>query len=152
MHKHDNNGKRPNLSAVARSSKVTKHFVTKVESELEQYGFVLSPSMLKEKHSKEAIGPGSRTLDEVDESILVALYYSDASQTVHTSYQQRLEMLTGTKASERTISHFFHEALLYKANLQKPNLVPIDKFTVIFVRRGKKLADAVRTMEPVECQ
>ena len=116
-----------NISAIQRQCKVGWHFVKKVEKELEEYGRVLHPEEVRRKNEDECLGPGSKTLDEMDVFAILQLYHDEPSRNLR-SYVRSLNELTGTVVSESTISRFFKEQFPYSATFCQTNFVPLDKF------------------------
>ena len=91
----------PNISAIQQQCKVGWHFVRKIEDELTEYGRVLEPN--EKPRQYENIGPGSRTLDELDAFIILQLYLDDPSHGLP-SYVRWLKQLVGTEVSRFTVS------------------------------------------------
>ena len=97
----------------------------KIEDELTEYGRVLEPN--EKPRQYENIGPGSRTLDELDAFIILQLYLDDPSRGLP-SYVRWLKELVGTEVSRSTVSRFFQAVFPFNATFHRPNLVPYDKF------------------------
>jgi hypothetical protein len=98
--KEANGCKRPQLTQVASVCSVSRNFVRKIQNELVVHGRVLHP---KELQQDRIIGPGARTLDELDSFVLLLLYLVEESWTLP-NHTEHLFLLTGTQVSESTIS------------------------------------------------
>jgi hypothetical protein len=78
--KETNGGNRPELTQVARHCSVSRNFVRKIEQELVVHGRVLHPKDLRS--NRNSIGPGARTIDEMDAFVLLLLYLVEESRTL----------------------------------------------------------------------
>ena len=77
----NNNGREcPNITAITRQCNVGWHFVNKVEKELQQHGRVLVPS--DKIRQLNHVGPGSKTLDELDTFVILSLYHDEPSRSL----------------------------------------------------------------------
>ena len=120
------NGARPNISQLARTCKVARSTVAKVEEELTGLGRVQDPREIFESRDIPQ-GPGSVSLDDLNIFAILMLYHLEPSQTLQ-GYVVSLYQLTGTIASKSSISRFFNHGFEIKGSLCKPNLIPYDKF------------------------
>ena len=77
---NNNGSERPNIRAITRQCKVGWHFVNKVEMELQQYGRVLVPN--DKIRQRNDVGPGSKTLDELDTFVILSLYHDEPSRSL----------------------------------------------------------------------
>ena len=68
----------PNLSKIARQCKVGHKFVKKVEQELLCHGDIIHPCNCGRRY--EAVGPGARTLANVDAFVLLHPYLEEPSR------------------------------------------------------------------------
>lgn len=120
------NGERPNISQVARTCKVARSTVTKVEAELQSLGRVRDPKEIRQNRDGP-VGPGALSLDDFDIFVILMLYHAEPSMTLQ-GYVQGLYQYTGSIVSKSTISRFFNHGFDIKGTLCKPNLIPYDKF------------------------
>ena len=120
----ENNGIRPTISQVARKAKVSRSTVLKIDQEILNENHVVSP---KEKRSNRPIGPGVRTIDSIDDNILVMLMNEDSRQSL-ADYANILNQTTVAIVSQSTISRFFNHDFDIRGNFMKWNLIPMDKF------------------------
>jgi hypothetical protein len=91
-----NGGNRALLTQVASACSVSRNFVRKIEKELEAHGRVLHPKELKQDRR---VGPGARTLDEMEAFVLllllcyfIVLQYAMYS-TIHNSHTHSSHIL-----------------------------------------------------------
>lgn len=140
-----NGGLRPNISDLQRECKVSRAFVKKIERELMD-GNIRHPSEIQ-RNRIGPVGPGSRSLDEVDAAVLMFLYLDEPSRNL-SDYTEWLEAFTGTLVHESTVSRFFNHALPFKGGLCRPNLVPFDKFRPSNVARVFEFVEFVAAQNP----
>ena len=129
-----NGGNRPIMSGLQETCRVSRSFIRKVETELNVYGRVLRPSEIQQNR-EGPVGPGSRSLDEIDGAVLLFLYLQEPSRTLR-NYTQFLEELTGTIVSESTVCRWFLYAFPFRGGLCRPNLVPFGKFRPDNIQRA----------------
>ena len=91
------------------------------------HGRVLRPSEIQQNREGPVVGPGSRSLDEIDGAVLLFLYLQEPSRTLRNYTTQHLEELTGTVVSESTVCRWFLYAFPFRGGLCRPNLVPFGK-------------------------
>jgi transposase len=113
-----------NKNAIARKCGVGWHYVKKIETEMEQYGRVVTPEEVKLQNSIDNRGAGAKTLNETDMMVLLQLYFEEPSRNLG-SYMRGLYRITGTIVSTSTLSRLFKEVGM---TLCRPNLIPMDKF------------------------
>lgn len=143
-----------NISSVAEDCKVSRYYVRKILKELRVHGRILRENELTaapptdENEDGNEGGVGSRTLDDEDIFVLINLYFEEPSRSLR-SYKRELEILTGTIVSESTISRVFRNKFPYKATLQRPNIVPIDKFRPENRERAVQYLAYISTINPL---
>ena len=115
----------PSINKIASSCKVSRCFAAKVVREVKTQGRVVDPKTVL--RPARAVGPGAKTIDEIDAFVLLVLYLEEPSRTAQ-SYVDSLYFFVGTTVSSSTISRFFNHAFPIRGSLVKPNLVPFDKF------------------------
>ena len=71
--------------------------MNKVEMELQQYGRVLVPN--DKIRQRNDVGPGSKTLDELDTFVILSLYHDEPSRSLR-SYASWLHYFVGTVVSD----------------------------------------------------
>lgn len=137
---------RPFVSKVAREAEVSRDFVVKIEAELKFHGRVvaLSPPNSSELRKK---GVGACALLQEDENVLLQLMERNFFRT-RQSYVNFLFEIRGTVVSEMTISKFFLQGFPIKRSLQKPDLVPKEKFKPENVQRYFEYIDFIRSIDP----
>lgn len=116
--KQEAGGRRPVLARIAEECRVSKNFVKTIEMELLEHGDILPPKKKK--------GPQEK-IDAFDSIILFMLFLQEPSQSL-SSYRDKLFELSGKAVHNSTISRWFTHSFAIKGSLQKPNLIPIDKF------------------------
>ena len=141
-----NGGNRPIISGLQDTCRVSRSFIRKVETELNVYGRVLRPSEIQQNR-EGPVGPGSRSLDEIDGAVLLFLYLQEPSRTLR-NYTQFLEELTGTIVSESTVCRWFLYAFPFRGGLCRPNLVPFDKFRPDNIQRALDYIEVIATIAP----
>jgi hypothetical protein len=77
--KEANGGNIPQITQVDSVCSMSRNFVRNIENEMVVHGRVLHP---KELQQDRIIGPGARTLDELDAFILLLLYLVKESRTL----------------------------------------------------------------------
>lgn len=139
-----------NVSSIAKECKVSRYYVRKVRDELRVHGRILreNEKTAAPLADEDEGGFGSRSLDDDDVFVLINLYFEEPSRSLR-SYARELEMLTGTIVSESTISRLFRYEFPYKATLQRPNIVPIDKFRPENCERALQYLTYISTINPV---
>ena len=96
--KHRDHVEHPNISEIARESKVLCAYVRMIEREyLETGGSLINL----------ARGPGAKTLDKLDMVVLMFSYF-DVPTQCNGSYVEHLFAYTGTVVSESVVSCFFN--------------------------------------------
>ena len=115
----------------------------KIEAELQEHGRILQPPEIQHRR----IGPGSRTLDEIDSAVLMILYLEEPSRSLR-SYVDWLEGLTGTTVSQSTVSRFFLHAFPHRGGFCRPNLVPFDKFRPENIERALEYLEIISEIAP----
>ena len=88
------------------------------------------------------MGPGARTLGNVDAFVLLHLYLEEPSRSL-LSYKENLFLLTGTTVSKTTINRFFLKSFPTKGGLCLPNLVPLDKFKPENIIRAQEFVQII---------
>ena len=134
--------KLPSARTVAKEVHVSKTAVSKVLKE-HKNGGLIDP---RDNPQYRYIGPGSKTLDEVDEVVLLSL--RENPQRSLRSYRVGLLEKTGTEVSETTIHRFWKHGFQIQANLLKPDLVPIDKYKPENVERAWEYMAYISKVEP----
>jgi hypothetical protein len=137
---------RPNLNEVARLCQVDSSFVARIETERWLHGRILHPDEIRLSHNA-AVGPGALTLTTFEEVTLLWLRQQQPYRTLK-SYRDMLLYYTGTDVSTSTIERFFLEATPFRANMVKPNLVPIDKFKVENEIKARQFMITFMTLNP----
>ena len=125
-------------------TQVSRHFVKKV---VEEIG---SEEGIRDSNDIEKIryrGPGSKTLDDLDEVALVLLLREQPSRTLN-NYQRRLFELTSTVVSQSVISRFFNHRLPFQACFRSANLVPYDKYKEGNILRAIEYAEFIAKVDP----
>lgn len=79
--------------------------------------------------------------------VLLALRSQEPSRSLR-NYRQSLLACTGKDVSESTISRFFNKGFPHKGSLQKPNLVPYDKFRPENVAKAAEYLYAISKVSP----
>lgn len=141
-----NEGRRPNIEALARNCKVNGHFITKIEKELKTHRGVLNPKEVY-KNLEGPIGPGSKSIGETGAFILYLLYSEEPSRTL-SSYVEWLEIILGVVVNESTVSWVFKTAFPYSAGLYRPNLVPYDKFRPANLEKAMEYLTFIALVDP----
>ena len=137
------NGLTPDLSAVARETSVGERCVRKMQGEILEHGNVL----LSMPENTQETGPGSKTLDDLDEFALHLLHLQAPCCSL-SGYCHELESVTGTVVSDSTISRWFAKGFPIAGNLRKPNLIPKDKFKPENLARAKECISIVLKICP----
>jgi hypothetical protein len=120
-------------------------FVAKVLEEMINDSGILDPHDFR---PYRALGPGTKSFDDVDEATLIALLREQPSRTLP-SYQFRLLHETGADVSQSFISRFFNHALLFKASMQNPDLVLFDKYKEENLQRAFEYMDIISHIHPL---
>jgi hypothetical protein len=140
---HAANGLTPNISAIARETSVSDYYVRKIQGEILEYG----KALLSTPQNTQETGPGSKTLDDLDEFALYLLYLEAPYRSL-SGYRHELESVTGAVVSDSTISRWFTKAFPIAGNLRKPNLIPKDKFKPENLARAKQYISIVLKICP----
>jgi len=141
-----NDGNCPNISEIHRQCNVSRAFIKKIENELKEHERILRPSEIQ-NNREGPVGPGSRSLDEIDAAVILFLYLEEPSRCL-TSYVEWLEAWTGAVVSESTVSRFFYHAFPYRGGFCRPNLVPFDKFRPENIERAIDYIDVISRIAP----
>ncbi len=108
-----------NVSATARECGVSTWFVRKIRDEMiANGGGVVDPRTLKQGR---VYGPGVKTFDEVDQTVLLYLYIEQPYRS-NSSYADNLYAITGTVASPSTISRWFNHGFPISEGSENPIL------------------------------
>ena len=134
-----------NVSATARECGVSTWFVRKIRDEMiANGGGVVDPRTLKQGR---VYGPGVKTFDEVDQTVLLYLYIEQPYRS-NSSYADNLYAITGTVASPSTISRWFNHGFPISGGFRKPNLIPLDKFKPENLWRAEEYLYALERIAP----
>mmetsp|Transcript_8885 Transcript_8885/g.14506 ORF Transcript_8885/g.14506 Transcript_8885/m.14506 type:complete len:207 (+) Transcript_8885:41-661(+) len=135
-----NEGRRPNIEALARNCKVNGHLITKIEKELKTHGWVLHPKEVY-KNPEGPIGPGSKSIGETGAFVLYLLYSEEPSRILS-------KIILGVVVNESTVSRVFKTAFPYSAGLYRPNLVPNDKFRPANLEKAMEYLTFIALVDP----
>ena len=117
--------KLPTTTSVAYHASVSEHFARKVLKEYSETGTVEDPEIkIAAMHQKRT---QYTKIDAESALFLLACRLEDDQLPLY-KYSQMLFIGLGVHVSTQTISTFFRKRFLFKGNLRKPNLVPLDKF------------------------
>jgi hypothetical protein len=117
-------GKEPSIERLRQKAEVSWTFDSKVVKELKEHGEVLDTNKIPINRAK---GPGARTLDEIDEVILLDIRREDPQRPLK-SYREELFKRTGTLVSGATICRWFLRRFAFRGSMVNGSPVPIDKF------------------------
>jgi hypothetical protein len=140
------NSAAPNISKLAADNRCSRVFVRKIIEELNTHGRVLRPEE-SFANREGPVGPGSRSMDEIDQTVLLFLYLEEPSRNLR-NYVSMLAQITGTVVSESTVSRFFNHGFSVKGGLCRPNLVPFDKFRPENIERAYEYLEIIATIAP----
>ena len=123
-------------------------YIQRIEAEHMLNGGIVDP---RENRQARAIGAGSKSLDKMDECVLLFLYLQEPTRS-NRSYVDNLLELTGTTVSASTVSRFFNHAFPISGRFRKPNLVPIDKFKPENLLRAQEYLMVLARIDPTRLQ
>ena len=135
-----------NKKAVARTTKVSRWYVLKVEREI-QHDLVTAPPKIKRRRLEKEYNWGSESLDDEDITALLYLYGQEPSRSL-SNYRENLMGLTGCDVSTATISRFLNWSCPFKGSLCNGNIVPVDKFRPDNFLRATEYLDAISRISP----
>jgi transposase len=122
-------GEGPTAAALARRTKVSWDYASKIVTEIEIRGTIIPPDMSrKDKHIKRGVG-SLLQLTVVEEWFLLALR-AEKPNRPNNDYIIRLYEHHGKLVSSTFISRWFKYRFHFNGCFKKPNLIPLDKFKI----------------------
>ena len=138
----------PTSRQIAKKAKVGKTYVLKVLKEIEEYGQILDPDVIREHNNQHK--EKNYKLNKCDAAFLLSLRAEDPSRS-NLDYIQKLNEQHNKLVCSATITNFFGERFPHSGRFCQPNLIPLDKWKpsnlaafVEFYEKLKQLPDRKR--------
>jgi hypothetical protein len=116
------------VNITTKLSKVSWGFANLVVTELKAIRAVLDPK-LKRRKKQNVLGPGQK-LSVIYEMFHLSLFTLDPARPLY-SHKQKLEWHFNMSVSYQCIADWFHKRWDHEGNLNKANIVPLDKWKAV---------------------